>query len=92
MSDLDDRMSVDHDSDTKVSDTREGKGKSDDKYNRLNELKELMEFYFSESNLSKDRYLKQQLESSQCDGCIKLLNFYLILSIKRSEYDILFLK
>jgi hypothetical protein len=31
-------------------------------------IKEQMEFYFSDSNLSKDRFLKQEIQKSD-DGC-----------------------
>lgn len=35
---------------------------------------EQMEFYFSDSNLTKDRFLKQEITNSQ-DGCnIKFIN------------------
>ncbi len=66
MSEIEENMSIDNDSDTKMSDIRQEK--SDD---HLNNLKDLMEFYFSDSNLSKDRFLKQQLEASEFDGCKK---------------------
>ena len=77
----DEKMSVDHDSDSKMSDVREGK--SDNKNETLNNLKDLMEFYFSDSNLSKDRFLKQQIEASQFDGCKKIVIFcYFLFGIK----------
>jgi hypothetical protein len=31
-------------------------------------IREQMEFYFSDSNLAKDRFLKQQIQNST-DGC-----------------------
>ena len=44
---------------------------SDDKHLKKEmrqKILEQMEFYFSDSNLSKDRFLKQQIKSSE-DGC-----------------------
>lgn len=32
-------------------------------------INEQMEFYFSDSNLSKDRFLKQEIQNAD-DGCI----------------------
>ncbi len=37
----------------------------------LDRIRTQMEFYFSEANLSKDRFLKQELQSAE-DGCMYL--------------------
>ena len=67
MSETDEKMSIDHsDSDNKMSDASVASKKSEAKH--MKELCGFMEFYFSDSNLSKDRLLKHEIESSS-DGC-----------------------
>lgn len=39
-----------------------------DKKELLARIRAQMEFYFSEANLSKDRFLKQEMKSSE-EGC-----------------------
>lgn len=39
-----------------------------DKKKLLSLIRAQMEFYFSEANLSKDRFLKQEMKSSE-EGC-----------------------
>ena len=71
MSEVDEKMSIDQDSDSKMSDLKRDKCKAIKPNPK--ELKQLMEFYFSDSNLSKDRFLKKEIESSS-DEC-KINNF-----------------
>ena len=49
-----------------MSDTEQDKH---DKKELRNKVKAQLEFYFSDSNLSKDRFLKQEIQASE-EGCI----------------------
>jgi len=46
------------------------------KRDKRKKILEQMEFYFSDSNLSKDRYLKQEI-SANSDGC---KNYFLLIN------------
>ena len=45
-------------------------------------LREQMEFYFSDSNLSKDRFINQEISKSE-DGCEFLQNIYFKIRFKQ---------
>lgn len=42
---------------------------------------EQMEFYFSDANLSKDRFLRQMVENDPCESCLGNVTMFIIVYV-----------